>query len=114
MSSKKPIAPMTIEQKIEAGLQMGLNSHPSFEDSITWIKNITIEYKNADAMDGGNFRTTGRGKVGLTFKRKTDGAMLMPKEGDFEIVVEDTKDAWGLPTIKVVSCKVSNLELMKV
>jgi len=107
-------APLTEKQLTETGLQLALNAEESLKGNTSWVKNYNVVSSHTDSLDKGQTRLTVSGTLQIGLKRHPDGAILMPKDGSFELVVKDGKDAWGLPTVILVSHKFENFVLATV
>lgn len=94
--------PLLKEEKLTLGLKKYISNKPSWIDCSAWPTDIVFKKTNSSPIDKGE-RLSGEGECLIHKKRHSDGAILVPKKMKFSIEVEDCKDEWGLPDVKLIA-----------
>ena len=106
---KGKVQPLEVEEKINIGVKKALSEHPVWSEKAIWATAVREETYNTITIGENKARHTAKGTCLLNFKRHRDGAILPSAESKFSITIEDCKDQYGLPDVKVTQAKFSAL-----
>jgi hypothetical protein len=104
---KGKAVPLTPEEKVAQALKVGVSEH--YPDRATWVKSMSIDSHDVTQLDDKKTRIKAHGNCTLGFKCLKRDAILMDKNCKFEIDLEDIKDELGLPDVKVLRSKVTEV-----
>ena len=103
---KKRDQSLTKDKKIARGIQLAVAGKANDLVAI-WATNINPVKQSFTPMGDGTERARIQGSFTANFKRHKDNAILKEKSVKFSLEIEDCKDSWGHPDVKVTlfDCK---------
>lgn len=96
---KGKAVPLSTEEKIALALKTSVSGY--WPDKSAWVRSLSITEKSSTTLDKGKERVIGSGSCTLGFKCLNRDAILMDKDYEFKVSLEDVKDELGLPDVKV-------------
>ena len=100
--------PLTQEEKVRLSISYLCRDLGTQESMAYWARDIKITSINSTPMGDNKQRVSAEGSFVLNRRRLSGKNLnLAPLPKSFSVVVEDTRDEWGLPDIVVKSGNVT-------
>lgn len=93
--------PFTSQEKVSLALKASVSKH--WSDKAAWVRSLSIAECSTTPLDKGKERVSAQGNCTIGFKCLKRDAILMDKNYEFKVVLEDKKDELGLPDVSVAS-----------